>query len=379
MKGLAVKNQSVRDHNIKVVLDCLYEKAHSCLELARAVQISDVAAKNIIKELISLDLIELSKQENEKKTVGGQHVRYRIKRSSGIFVGIDFTQNNDCLYIFDFAGKQLAQKPLSLKHIIQIEEINSVVSELETLIEELNLQERKILSIAIAFVGQVNISDGSFLSSDRFKALRKFSLNDYFQEKFNAPIVMRNNVNIRALGEFSHARNVSEYGSSVYYFVGYGLAASVFNDNVLLFGWKGYNGEVGDLIVSGRGNVNKLCSLGHLINTVQDRLEEISVEGLVKAFHTDDYVKGVVLNSCTYLARSVSFFINTLGSDNIVLGGEVKLFGEEYIARLREQVEKVAPFPVKIVYEGSKNSIVDGMLILCKNQAINDIVANRNK
>ena len=88
MKGIS--HGSIREHNIKVVLRCLYNHPLSCSEISKEIKISDVAANKITKELQASDLIREAKDSEVNKKIGGQHRRFEINSEKAIFICIGF-------------------------------------------------------------------------------------------------------------------------------------------------------------------------------------------------------------------------------------------------------------------------------------------------
>ena len=82
---LAMKVNSIRNHNIKVIMSFLYKKPHSCLELSKKIGISDVGVRKIIRELEELNFVKVSREKSAVKTRGNQHIRYTANKEMGLF------------------------------------------------------------------------------------------------------------------------------------------------------------------------------------------------------------------------------------------------------------------------------------------------------
>ena len=69
-------------------------------------------------------------------------------------------------------------------------------------------------------------------------------------------------------------------------------------------------------------------------------LGNIDIETLIDLYHTNNQVHEMVLESATRLGKTLKSLINVLDIGTVVLNGRVTLFGEEYIAKVREETDK---------------------------------------
>lgn len=375
MKGIS--HGSIREHNIKVVLRCLYNHPLSCSEISKEIKISDVAANKITKELQASDLIREVKDSGVNKKIGGQHRRFEINSEKAIFICIDFTHGVDKVYVYDFSASLIAEMDLNITSNINADSLVSIVEQIKKFLVDNNLENKKILSIAIAFVGQVDSETTCILSSGRFGSLIGVNLGQIFEESFSAPVIIKNNVQFMSVGEMIYGNLKPENSIGVYLFIDYGTSVSILNNRVPIEGWRGFSGETGSVSVSDNGNIDYLCSLAHLINRTENELDQRSVRGLINAFSTNAKVKEKVLESCKYIGRLNSFFVNILGADIIVIGGRSSEFGESYLSEVIKQTEMYAHIPTKIVLSECQKPVVKGMLEFCIARAIEDIALNR--
>ena len=124
---LAMKVNSIRNHNIKVIMSFLYKKPYSCLELSKKIGISDVGVRKIIRELEELNFVKVSHEKTVVKTRGNQHIRYTANKEMGLFVFVDFTQNKESFYVLDFAGNILLnEKFITPETYASIEELENI-------------------------------------------------------------------------------------------------------------------------------------------------------------------------------------------------------------------------------------------------------------
>ena len=99
-----IKQNFIRENNVKVIIELLAEKPYSCLEISNQTKMSDVGVNKIVKQLVSLNLVKRVIGDKDEKKIGGQHIRYTLNECVGVYVCIDFTQLIDKAFIYDFAG-----------------------------------------------------------------------------------------------------------------------------------------------------------------------------------------------------------------------------------------------------------------------------------
>ncbi len=195
---------------------------------------------------------------------------------------------------------------------------------------------------------------------------RDFPLRDALAEELRVPIVVNNHTQAAAVaeGRMGAARGASSY---VWVYVGSGVGSGVVIDGRLFYGRSGFSGEIGHCPVvedgpacacGRRGCLEAVASkmaIGRLIDEAIARKEPTSLrpngggvdaEALAAAAGAGDAVATRILaQTGEHLGRGISFLLNVLNPEMIVLGGSVAAAGEALLREVRGAVARHALLP----------------------------------
>jgi predicted NBD/HSP70 family sugar kinase len=168
-----------------------------------------------------------------------------------------------------------------------------------------------------------------------------------------------------AEGRQGAARGVRSY---VWVYVGSGVGAGVVIDGRLFYGQSGFSGEIGHCPVvedgpacacGRRGCLEAVASSMALSRAVHDAVarkeptllashgrEPIDTVTIAAAAAEGDAVAHRILaQAAEHLGRGISFLLNVLNPEMIVLGGPVALAGESFLREVRGAVARHALLP----------------------------------
>ena len=377
---LAIKTNYVREHNIKLITSLLYAEQLSCLELSKKIGISDVGVRKIIKELETGNIVRRASVENAVKTKGNQHIRYKLNSDLGMFLIIEFTHMKEQFVLYDFAGNKLYAERFFPPDVYTDErELYELTDLIKERIKAQGLSERKILNVTVSVIGQVDENERCFVISGRFGMFendKEGRIYKIFEEAFNAPVTMKNNVTFMAIGE-SEAGFAGDYGMALFIFAGHGIAASVLYQGKPLAGWRGYAGEIGGNKFGFDSTLSLNCSIMRIMQKCAPYLKAQNFEELLEAYHKNEEVKKIVLNGARVLACEIGNISNLLGIDVVMIHGESLEFGEEYLNLLTEEVRRRSIPKAKIVLAKLQDPVMEGALAVAKEKAIEGIIKGR--
>ena len=381
--GKAVSGRKVnyvRDYNIKLIMPLLYEQPLSGLELSEKINISPMGCGKILKELEEHNIIRRAKEEQTVKSRGGQHIRYEINSEYGMFLIIDFTYLKETFGLYDFAGRKLFEQKFFCPSIYQNEsEVVALAEKIKSTLEEKGYAIANILNVTIAITGQVDEKNRCPIFSGRFKIFEKdksCKLYRIFENAFGAPVSMKNNVALMAVGEVE-AGFESRYGMAIFVSVGHGVAVSILYQGKPLFGWRGYAGEIGGNQFGPETNVSYNCSIVRLIQKCAPHLKTEDFDGLLAAYSENEEVKATVLHGADVLGYVISDLVNTLGADTVMLQGEILEFGKEYKEIFSNKLTERSVTKVDLLYSKLDKPAIRGALVEAKSRAIEKIIAER--
>lgn len=137
------------------------------------------------------------------------------------------------------------------------------------LAEAFGLQEFRPLGIGIAVAGPVDPESGILYQPPNLMALDGVSLKRIWQERYGLPVVVGNDANLAAIGEFHYGagRDAAQAGhpprSLFYVTVSTGIGGGAIDDGRLVLGANGLTAEVGHTTVDTAANAPR-CQCGML-------------------------------------------------------------------------------------------------------------------
>jgi predicted NBD/HSP70 family sugar kinase len=191
-------------------------------------------------------------------------------------------------------------------------------------------------------------------------------LRESLQDELRVPVVVNNITQASAVaeGRVGAARGVRSY---VWLYVGSGVGAGIVIDGRLFHGQSGFSGEIGHCPVSEdgppcgcgrRGCLETVASTMALLRAAEDaiagkqatRLQRVEGKLDVAALATaasegDAVAKRILAQGSEHLGRGISFLLNILNPEMIVLGGPVIDAGEPFLHDVRASVARHALLP----------------------------------
>ncbi len=139
----------------------------------------------------------------------------------------------------------------------------------DLLSEALAVEGIRISGIGVAVAGPVDPQSGILYQPPNLMALDGVSLKQVWGERFGLPVVLGNDANLAAVGEYHYGagRDAGLYGhplrSLFYVTISTGIGGGVIDNGRLLLGANGLTAEVGHTTVDTSGNA-PLCQCGKL-------------------------------------------------------------------------------------------------------------------
>ena len=200
-------------------------------------------------------------------------------------------------------------------------------------------------AIGVAVPGPLNVHTGVVMSAPHVAAWRGFPLRDRLEAGLGRQVVVENDANAWALGEFWRGA-ASGHRNVVLLTLGTGVGGGLIVDGKLVHGRSGMAAELGHITVEPNGIPCDCGSLGCLESyasasglqrLIARELQErpfpqsyldadgnFSVRGLTRAAHQGDSIAIQALKtSGRYLGIAIASFVNIFNPDLVVIGGGV--------------------------------------------------------
>ena len=359
-------NRAIREVNRSIILDLVRRGGHvSRTELARRSKLTKPTVSTIIEELIR-DGIVHEVGLGESLSGGGRPARLlEFNDASAAFLGIHFAVGSTVVALADARGviRQVRTRPMSK------ESPGKAIKALRPLLTEV-LQAAKIsrsrLEAACAVLPGLVDQESGICTLAPNLGWRDFPLRDALAEELRVPVSVNNITQASAVaeGRVGVARGMRSY---VWLYVGSGVGAGIVLDGRLFFGQRGFSGEIGHCPVMAdgpvcgcgrRGCLETVTSTMALDRMVKQALSSktrttlsklpgpLDVATVSGAAHAGDAVAMRILSEIgEHLGRGISYLLNILSPEMIVLGGEMAGAGETLLREVRGSVARHALLP----------------------------------
>ena len=237
----------------------------------------------------------------------------------------------------------------------------------KTAVEAANLANLKISDFAFVGIGSpgvISVETGTVIAAVNL-GFDNVPVSKYLSEKFEVPVILENDANAAAYGEFKagKAKNTENF---IAFTIGTGIGSGVVLDGKIYRGTNGIAGELGHSVIKlggrqcscGRkGCVDVYASATGLITTTKEAMEankeslmwQLSegdikkVNGITafKAAKQNDKTALEVVNSyIEVLATAITNIINTFQPDMITIAGGISKEGDFLLNPIKKLVEK---------------------------------------
>jgi glucokinase len=218
-------------------------------------------------------------------------------------------------------------------------------------VDAAKLANGDIIAVGVGAAGQIDRQAGILLYSPNMP-LRNLSLGQLLGKHFNRPVMVGNDVEVAAMGEYIYGAG-SGYRNFVCVFVGTGIGCGIVQNGQLYTGLTGTAGEVGHIVIEAGGRIcgcgGRGCLEAYASRTAITKaiLAEIrhgrpsvlskDIQGLVKEGDTiirsgiladaiqqkDELVIEAVSEAANYLGYGLASILNFYNPECLILGGGV--------------------------------------------------------
>jgi glucokinase len=240
--------------------------------------------------------------------------------------------------------------------------VDQITYTINRLIRHNRLKESDLLGIGIGCAGHIRFREGVIITTSNLKGYKNYALRDSVQAGFQVPVILDNDANAQAFGEFKFGAGKG-YDSMVFLTISTGIGAGIILNNKLYRGMTGTAGEFGHTIVEPESSLictcgNRGClmacacgmALPHLFRQkieagmtstldLPPSFDFACVDGklLKQGLDLGDPVsKAIILDSARYVGIGIYNIFQALNPPLIVLGGGLMSWGDFYFDRIRE-------------------------------------------
>ena len=356
--------QNVKKINKRTALDLIRFTAGgvSRAELAHRMGLSRAAMTAIINDLLDSDVIQETEARNGHN--GRPPISLEINPQRGYVVGIDMGASHLNILLANFAAHVLdeIEVPFNISAGPEIC-LNKVDQLLRELLVKSSLSIENIAAVGIGVPGPIVSDAGIVLAPPIMPGWDRYPIRDTLQKRWNCSILLNNDAEIGALGEWSYGSGRGERDLA-YIKVGTGIGAGLLLDGHIYRGATGSAGEIGHLTIDENG---PLCNCGNsgcleamaggqaIARQAQDSIrkghrtilatmgpvEKLTAREVTAAARRGDFVaQQIVSKAGSRLGVAIAGLVNLFNPGMVVVGGGVAEIGDLFLQPIRDTVQR---------------------------------------
>ena len=281
---------------------------------------------------------------------------------SNIYCGVDIGGTKCSIALINEKGKIL-DKIYTCAHVDKDEEgrIQMLVGHIREIISRNQLKESDLPGIGIGCAGHIRFRDGVIITTSNLTGFKNYPLREKFQTHFDIPVIVDNDTNAQALGEYKFGAGKG-FDDMVFVTVSTGIGAGIIINKQLYRGTTGTAGEFGHSIVEPGSELtctcgNRGCLMAHacglaLPHLFEKKLKEgkkstlnlppnfimsrMSGQVLKQGLDMGDPVSTeVIAESGYYVGVGLYNLFQILNPPLIVLGGGLTNWGDFYLDKIK--------------------------------------------
>ena len=246
--------------------------------------------------------------------------------------------------------------------------VDQITYTINRLLRHNNLRETDLLGIGIGCAGHIRFRDGVIITTSNLKGYKNYALRDAVQSSFQVPVILDNDANAQAFGEFKFGAGRG-FDSMVFLTISTGIGAGIILNNKLYRGMTGTAGEFGHTIVEpesplictcGNRGCLMTCACGMALPHLFKQKTESGMRTtlhLPKDFNyagvdgkllkqgldqEDPLSMEIILDSAKYVGIGIYNIFQALNPPLIVLGGGLMSWGDFYLNQIKRTFYKYA-------------------------------------
>lgn len=316
-----------------------------------------------------------------------------------VIAGIDIGGTKIAVALENLNGEKVASRRLPTQTEIGA---RAIIENVFRAITEMLAENRvDLAAVGIGCPSPLDIEKGLVMSPSNLRDWDNFPIVKLFGERFNIPVVLDNDANTAALGEYVHGAGRG-FKNIIYITVSTGIGGGIIINGEIFHGVGAGAGEIGHTIVQpdgircncgSTGCLETICAGVHIARRARERLangepsimremtaniSKITAKTVVEAMRRNDKPAIEIWDeTCRYLAVGIANSITLLAPEAVVIGGGIAAATGEI---LFEPLQRLVPQFVSMVpadrinilpAELGSESGVCGALVLAKKAYLN--------
>lgn len=355
----------IRRLNRSSVLDLLRQASPiSPTEISSRLNLSLPTVMRILEELAHQGLVV--RLEEQQYSGGRPRSLVSFNGTSHAVIGLDLGGTKMYGTVADLCGTIQGEVYRASIPASPEENLNLTIEMIEELLQVPRREGQKVLGIGVGAPGVTLFEEGIVTWAPSL-GWRDLPLRDLLARRFGLEVVVENDVNLAALGEYGFG--VAKGASSlVCLAVGTGIGSGIVLERKIYRGYHQSAGEVGYLLPSkdalGKryeqfGALESLASGTGVVQRAQELVDSLHLPIDTKtltaevvfdlARHGEAWAQTIVSETVDYLALIIAAISVVLDPEVIVLGGGVSRSADILVEPILNRLQGCLPAPVRLV------------------------------
>ena len=334
--------QTAADRSISRVMNqkALVNRIFDCngiskSELAKLLKLSKPAVSKNVADLIEMGLVKERGEGAIGKNGGRKPVMLYINESHSYLGALDLSFQTPVCAVGDLRCNILKVKKVEIDRNASPEEKNKCVRQtFMQIFSELNVPSERMSVIVVSQPGVIDEDGESRYALTRHHAWTGIGLKQYMKRQFNIPIIVKNDMNLSAVGEMRFG-NCAHVNDMIYVSCGIGLGSGVIICGKLYEGRNRAAGELGEFMSDDGVRVEDLVAIDGMLKHVSKRFEEEGKQVKTDGELTFSRVVELVTEGDSTANQAVYEIGKKLGriiyNCSVLLNIKTVVFGGEYL------------------------------------------------
>lgn len=296
-----------------------------------------------------------------------------------ILCGVDLGGTKLSAGLFDLEGR-LIDKSIVYDHIDKTEDmiVEQIALMVKSLLKKNSFDEEHLKGIGVVFPGHLRFKEGITITTSNLQGFKNYAFKDQIQQYFKVPVIVDNDVNAQAFGEFKFGGG-KDKDSMIFLTLSTGIGAGIIINRNVFRGSTGTAGECGHAILEVDSTLQ--CTCGNfgcwmaLAGGISlPKLFKRKIEAGFKSTHpdwnfdytqvdgkfikdgldADDPVSISIVNECAdYNGIGLYNLFQIFNPPMIMLGGGLMNWGPDFFERIKgkfhSMVKNMLYEPIEIV------------------------------
>ncbi len=352
MKKKGENQSSLKEHNQRLILNCLKGQAWSCSDLARMTDLSYTGVVTLVEELTSKGIVV--KEDAEVVSMGRRPILVKIAPRRHLVCVINLA-GEVMLKLYDLSDEELHSHVFAFSEVITQENFRQLIAYLKEVLQN-EFSNGLLEAICIAAPGKINKNTGDFVFAPFIENYRETNLVKLFGDEFGVPVVIKNNLRFQLLAEKAYGKYKDQICDTLFVQLGgQGFGCALFLDNKLYEGAYGLNGEIGLFITDYRmsklsyANVSECrffqqnvsntafvraaeYALAQGEKSMLSELDTVTYHDIARGYLADDPLCCSIINeSARMTADVIKSLSEVLDFGNVIVSRETMVYGQKYL------------------------------------------------